>query len=103
MWHTARPVSYTHLDVYKRQGQAALILVALSFAGAALVSLFTMMFSELTKNSVATIGKMCIRDRYERLSRDDEQAGESNSIQNQKMYLEEYARQKGLRLSLIHI
>lgn len=37
-------------------GQAALILVALSFAGAALVSLFTMMFSELTKNSVATIG-----------------------------------------------
>lgn len=34
---------------------------------------------------------------YERLSRDDEQAGESNSIQNQKMYLEEYARQKGLR------
>ena len=34
---------------------------------------------------------------YERLSRDDEQAGESNSIQNQKKYLEEYARQKGLR------
>lgn len=34
---------------------------------------------------------------YERLSRDDEQVGESNSIQNQKMYLEEYARQKGLR------
>ena len=27
---------------------------------------------------------------YERLSRDDEQVGESNSIQNQKMYLEEY-------------
>ena len=26
-----------------------------------------------------------------------EQAGESNSIQNQKKYLEEYARQKGLR------
>jgi site-specific DNA recombinase len=34
---------------------------------------------------------------YERLSRDDEQVGESNSIQNQKMYLEEYARQQGLR------
>ena len=34
---------------------------------------------------------------YERLSRDDEQAGESNSIQNQKRYLEEYARQHGLR------
>ena len=34
---------------------------------------------------------------YERLSRDDEQAGESNSIQNQKKYHEEYARQHGLR------
>lgn len=34
---------------------------------------------------------------YERLSRDDEQAGESNAILNQKMYLEEYTRQKGLR------
>ena len=34
---------------------------------------------------------------YERLFRDDEQAGESNSIQNQKKYLEEYARQHGLR------
>ena len=34
---------------------------------------------------------------YERLSRDDEQAGESNSIQNQKKYLEDYARQHGLR------
>ena len=32
---------------------------------------------------------------YCRLSRDDEQAGESNSIQNQKKYLEEYARQHG--------
>ena len=32
---------------------------------------------------------------YERLSRDDGQVGESNSIQNQKMYLEEYARQHG--------
>lgn len=29
---------------------------------------------------------------YERLSRDDEQAGESNSIQNQKIFLENYAR-----------
>ena len=28
---------------------------------------------------------------YERLSRDDEQQGESNSIINQKQYLEEYA------------
>jgi site-specific DNA recombinase len=30
---------------------------------------------------------------YERLSRDDEQQGESNSISNQKNYLENYARQ----------
>ena len=34
---------------------------------------------------------------YERLSRDDELQGESNSITNQKQYLEEYARQKGFR------
>ena len=34
---------------------------------------------------------------YERLSRDDDNAGDSNSIVNQKKYLEEYARQKGLR------
>lgn len=32
---------------------------------------------------------------YERLSRDDELQGESNSIQNQKRYLEEYARKQG--------
>ena len=33
---------------------------------------------------------------YERLSRDDELQGESNSISNQKKYLEDYARQCGL-------
>lgn len=32
---------------------------------------------------------------YERLSRDDEQLGESNSITNQKIYLENYAQQYG--------
>lgn len=32
---------------------------------------------------------------YERLSRDDEADGESNSITNQKRYLEEYAAQHG--------
>ena len=41
--------------------------------------------------------KIKITALYERLSRDDEQVGESNSIQNQKMYLEEYARQHGMR------
>ncbi|MBR0411713.1 MAG: recombinase family protein [Eubacterium sp.] len=34
---------------------------------------------------------------YERLSRDDELKGESNSITNQKKYLEDYARSKGFR------
>ena len=32
---------------------------------------------------------------YERLSRDDEQLGESNSITNQKAFLEGYAQQHG--------
>lgn len=32
---------------------------------------------------------------YERLSRDDELVGESNSISNQKEYLEKYARENG--------
>ncbi len=34
---------------------------------------------------------------YERLSRDDELQGESNSITNQKEFLEDYARQNGFR------
>ena len=34
---------------------------------------------------------------YERLSRDDEQQGESNSIINQKKYLEDYARSHGFK------
>ena len=33
---------------------------------------------------------------YERLSRDDEMQGESNSITNQKKYLEEYAGAQNL-------
>ena len=32
---------------------------------------------------------------YERLSKDDELKGESNSITNQKKYLEDYARSQG--------
>lgn len=36
---------------------------------------------------------------YERLSRDDELQGESNSILNQKKYLEDYARQMGFPTS----
>ena len=32
---------------------------------------------------------------YERLSRDDDQAGDSNSIIDQKKYLESYAAQRG--------
>ena len=38
---------------------------------------------------------MNITALYERLSRDDEQLGESNSITNQKAYLENYAQQHG--------
>lgn len=34
---------------------------------------------------------------YERLSRDDEQIGDSNSIVNQKKYLESYAQQQGFQ------
>ena len=34
---------------------------------------------------------------YERLSRDNEQQGESNSIVNQKKYLEDFAKAKGFR------
>lgn len=34
---------------------------------------------------------------YERLSRDDEMAGESNSIKNQKSMLEEYANRNGFK------
>ena len=37
---------------------------------------------------------------YERLSRDDDLQGESNSISNQKKLLEDFAAQQ---LSLIHI
>ena len=39
--------------------------------------------------------KQRITALYERLSRDDEQQGESNSILNQKKYLEDYARING--------
>ncbi len=41
--------------------------------------------------------KQKITALYERLSRDDELQGESNSVTNQKAYLESYARQNGLR------
>ena len=44
---------------------------------------------------------MKITALYERLSRDDEMQGESNSILNQKKYLEDYARQNGFT-NLMH-
>lgn len=34
---------------------------------------------------------------YARLSRDDDLAGESNSITNQKKYLEDYAQKNGFK------
>ena len=55
------------------------------------------LFEEEIAIEVAKKEEIKITALYERLSRDDEQAGESNSIQNQKKYLEEYARQHGLR------
>ncbi len=42
-------------------------------------------------------GKTKYTALYERLSRDDEQQGESNSISNQKRYLEDYARKNGFQ------
>ena len=68
---TLMPVSYTHLDVYKRQEQYSVGI-------------------------------------YARLSRDDERAGESVSIENQKEMLARYVREQGWTLydyylSLIHI
>ena len=39
---------------------------------------------------------------YERLSRDDELSGESNSITNQKKMLEDYAKANGLGDSIAH-
>ena len=44
----------------------------------------------MTRQNVSKITAL-----YERLSRDDELQGESNSILNQKTYLESYARQQG--------
>lgn len=43
-----------------------------------------------------TTGKSRITALYERLSRDDDLVGESNSITNQKKYLEDYAHKNGL-------
>lgn len=34
---------------------------------------------------------------YERLPKDDEQQGESNSILNQKRFLEDFARKSGMK------
>lgn len=46
---------------------------------------------------MAKVDKPKITALYERLSRDDELQGESNSISNQKKYLEDYANQHGFR------
>ena len=47
------------------------------------------------------LGNGKITALYERLSRDDDLTGDSNSIINQKKMLEDYAKANGL--SLIHI
>jgi DNA invertase Pin-like site-specific DNA recombinase len=48
-----------------------------------------------------TLAKLRVTALYERLSRDDDLAGESNSIRNQKQYLEDYARKNGFT-NLVH-
>ena len=47
------------------------------------------------------MSKQKITALYERLSRDDELQGESNSISNQKKLLEEYAAQQGFTNSTL--
>ncbi len=42
-------------------------------------------------------GMMGLTALYERLSRDDDIGGESNSIINQKKMLEEYAERQGIK------
>lgn len=49
------------------------------------------------RKEVSASVKEKITALYERLSRDDEQQGESNSITNQKKYLEDYAKAKGFK------
>ena len=46
---------------------------------------------------MAKVDKPKITALYEQLSRDDELQGESNSISNQKKYLEDYANQQGFK------
>lgn len=43
-----------------------------------------------------------ITERYERLSHDDEQSGDSNSIINQKKMLEKYATEQGFTNQLYY-
>ena len=43
------------------------------------------------------IARTCVTALYERLSRDDGQFGDSNSITNQKQMLEEYAAQHSIQ------
>ena len=51
--------------------------------------------SEEREKMANSLGFPGITALYERLSRDDEQQGESNSIINQKQYLEDFANQNG--------
>ena len=53
------------------------------------------LFFSITKGAEKMVKDNRITALYERLSRDDEMQGESNSITNQKKYLEDYAVQHG--------
>ncbi len=63
------------------------------------MDMMNLMNGKMTRAKSASIGNVGVPTDvtalYERLSRDDEQEGESNSITNQKTMLEDYARDNG--------
>ena len=58
--------------------------------------------SDTPRRKEESMNNQKLKIAYERLSRDDEQQGESNSITNQKLLLEEYAERNGYT-NLIHL
>ena len=88
------------LDV-RRSGSAAIDLCSIAAGVVCFKRLIHHDMSKSLKTYKATkqkgdpMSKQKITALYERLSRDDELQGESNSISNQKKLLEEYAAQQG--------
>ena len=88
---TLWPVSYTHLDVYKRQGLGRLLVVAGMVDSPRVRDSFPERIPDHQILSVVDWLSL-----YLRLSRDDELQGESGSIQTQRMMLRQYAAEHGL-------